>query len=748
VEYAPSIRREPSAILRSTRVGVCCLNLLEELKRRSVLRIGSAYVVGAWLVAQVAEFLLETFDGPAWVLRALVLLLSVAVVPVLVITWMFEFTPQGLQRQSELDHARVIVSRAGRKLDYVIGALLVIAAAWFVFVSTNSLRDETARDDDEESTTIAVANNSIAVLPFLNLSTTTDGAILADGVAEEILGALGRNRGLRVTARSSAFQFKEQQRDPREVGKLLGVRFLLEGSVRSTSKRVRIGAQLIDAIDGVQLWSDTYDGTLADLFEFQENIASDVAKALPIVITANTQSPAVSGTDSVEAHMEVLRARQLGASRAPVDLEVTIQHLRRAIALDDHYVAALVELAYATHVLALQRGESERALPIIEPLVDRAIELEPESGEALLLRGALLTEDDAEAERIMRRALEFAPSHARGYEILAGRISRNYERLAEAQALLDQAIALDPLAPRNHQIKGILTRESGDLAGAEPHFLRAVELEPRFRMGWRHLSEISLFRGAFAEAVVRAEHAFEIDQSQFMRSVLLHNYLHIGDVESARRLLVPRCVYCALDVLLFDNDVDAAMAIIRAPGFDFDREWLGASPVVTAALRDAPVSGEWRANLDLARRAMDIEDLPADASELDFESAQLMALLRGAGEVERADLLEARLLAAMDPLRWPANYHVQAPAAWIRAMVLANAGQSVAALDALEAAFRPARPFWWLLLDHNPMFAPLVDQPRFLALRERLAAHLAAQRVLLADQLSEGTEPLAVGVRR
>jgi TolB-like protein len=681
-----------------------------------------------------------------------VVCLGIGVVPVLVFTWMFEFTPQGFRRQAELDQAGIVVARSGRRFDYLIAVLLLVATAWLAWEWGARIRvaKEVAQAGREEVAAPAEAlapPNTLAVLPLLNLSTAPDSGVLADGIAEEILGVLGRNRGLRVTARSSAFQFKDQHRDLREVGRILGVRYLLEGSLRLASARVKVSTQLVDAASGVQLWSGSYERTLADLFALQEEIAEEVAKALQIVVAAQETTAAARGTASVEAHMELLRALQKGASRRVEDLDEAIGMLQRSLALDPRYAAAHVELAYAIYPRALQRGEDQAALPVITPLLDKALALNPRSGEARVLRGSLLMrEDAAAAEAEIRAGLALAPSHARGYEMLAGHVGNDPARIDEALALIDQALALDPLSPRNHHMKGILLwHGKTDVGAARAHFARALEIEPRFRNALQFLVMPSMTAGEFAAAAEYAERLFESDPGDPQtRELLVLQYLNLGDFAAARAASEHATAISRVAVLAAEGDTAGALAQLRALD-EVPAGLLGAALPPALALRHAARQGNWAEEAQWSMRGFGgtlIETAQPEA----IAYPHWVALLRGAGRQAEADMLEAAALARLDRLdaqQWMSGLQLMFD--WQRAMLYSGAGRRGEALDRLERAFQAPRPAWWLLLDGNPVFDPLREEPRFRALRARLDEQLRAERALLAEKRrARGADPAGI----
>jgi TolB-like protein len=285
------------------------MSLIAELKRRNVIRAAGLYLVGAWLVVQVASTVLPAFDGPAWALRSLIIALVVGFVPAMIVAWVFELTPEGLKRDAELTAAESIAPQTGRRMDRLILIVAMIAIGYFVFdkfvlaarrdaaLVTQITAHVTAEISAEKSKT---SPKSVAVLPFLDLSPEHDQGYFSDGMSEEILNALAQVQDLKVAGRTSSFYYKDRNEDLRTIGKALGVANVLEGSVRKQGEQVRITAQLIRSDDDFHLWSETYDGDLKDVFALQERIARAITDKLKITLIGaqQTQLVAVATTDT------------------------------------------------------------------------------------------------------------------------------------------------------------------------------------------------------------------------------------------------------------------------------------------------------------------------------------------------------------------------------------------------------------------------------------------------------------------
>ena len=297
----------------------------EELRQRNVIKVAVLYIVASWLLLQVGDVLFDNLDAPPWAFRILLGLLALFFLPVLVFAWVFELTPEGLRREKDVDRSRSIAAHTGHKMNALIVVLLLVAiatvladrlfpdspreAATSAPVATDGQPAATAPVEPSPDAILSGAPpGSIAVLPFASMSGDIENEYFADGLSEEILNFLAGVPGLRVTARTSSFQYKGQNLDVRAIGESLNVAHVLEGSVRRSGDMARITAQLIRASDGYHLWSETYDRTLDDVFEVQTGIADSVTRALGIVLDdAQRQRMVDAGIRDVEAFIAYQR---------------------------------------------------------------------------------------------------------------------------------------------------------------------------------------------------------------------------------------------------------------------------------------------------------------------------------------------------------------------------------------------------------------------------------------------------------
>jgi len=336
------------------------MSLIAELKRRNVFRVGAAYAIVAWLLIEVASVVLPTFKAPEWVLQVCTFLVIFGLPLALILAWAFELTPEGIKRETAVDPAESITHHTGRKLDFAIIGLLVIAVAYFA-VDKFVLEAESVPAAESVE-----REKSVAVLPLIDLSPAGDYAWFSDGLSEEILNSLAHLPELMVSARTSSFRFRGQGRDIGEIAQVLGVAHIVEGSVRRGGGQLRVTVQLIRASDGFHLWSETYDRSEEDVFAVQEEIAEKIASALDVVLDKDKRDRMFrTGTRNVQAFKAYQRGHAIYDAahdeRTDESLFDANRWLERAIDLDPDYSAAHLMHADAyTHFL-LSAGEDSLA---------------------------------------------------------------------------------------------------------------------------------------------------------------------------------------------------------------------------------------------------------------------------------------------------------------------------------------------------------------------------------------------------
>ena len=323
--------------------------LISELKRRNVLRVGAAYIALAWLAVQVLDSLAPLFGVGEETARLIVILLAIGLMPVLVVSWLFEFTAEGFKRDRKVDHSSADSKASARRLDRMFMVTLVLAVVYFAvdkFVF-DPARDaemvsEVAEEARDEALLDSYGDRSIAVLPFDDTSADGSQEYLSDGIAEEIINLLAPISEIRVISRSSAFSFKGRNVPLAEIAKQLGVRYVMEGTIRLAGERLRITAQMIDPRTNTALWSENFDRQFGDVFAIQDEIAGQVVSKLEVELTG--KAPSSKPVDP-QAYALYLRARNLvNKQTLPASREAQ-RLLEQSINIDGQHAAAWVLFA-------------------------------------------------------------------------------------------------------------------------------------------------------------------------------------------------------------------------------------------------------------------------------------------------------------------------------------------------------------------------------------------------------------------
>jgi len=490
---------------RASKLG----HLLAELKRRKVYRVAVVYAVVAFAIWQVAEITFPALHLPEWVLTFVVVIVIIGFPIALVLAWALEVTPEGIRRTAPLPPA------AGRDGDEAAAPV---------------------------STTAEPQPASIAVLPFSDMSPERDQEYFCDGMAEELINALTKVKELRVAARTSSFQFKGKSEDVREIARSLGVRSVLEGSVRRAGDRLRVTAQLVTAEDGYHLWSETYERRLEDVFAIQDEISRAIVDTLRPTLVGEPERDLVrASTQSMEAYDHYLRGRHYWDQRYKVGLEAALKYFEKAVEIDPGFALAYRGIGDCYTVLGIygflppDEGRSKGKAAVF-----RALELDEGLSEAHASLGFSHQFYGFEwdlSEKEYQRAIELSPGNAEAhtwYGILCGAQGR----YAEAFERLAIALQLDPLSSYITSMLGVLKIYAGDTEGGISTLEGVVERDPRYLMavwllGWGYSCA-----SRFEEAVRSGERALALsDGANFWKGGLAMWYGRAGRRNEALELI-------------------------------------------------------------------------------------------------------------------------------------------------------------------------------------------------------------------
>jgi TolB-like protein/Tfp pilus assembly protein PilF len=433
-------------------------NFFAELKRRNVYKVAIAYGVVAWLLLQAASILFPTFEAPPWTMKIFVAVTVLGFPIALIIAWAFELTPDGLRRTEAADAAPTRHS-AHRAWIYVIIIAGVISVGLFFLGRYTSSKQGGGAELPEKS---------IAVLPFVNMSSDQENAYFVDGLTEEILNRLTQINALKVPGRTSSFAFKNQSRDLRQIGAALGVAHALEGSVRKSGDRLRITVQLVRTADGYNLWSRTYDRKLDDVFAIQEEIARAIAEALSVQLKLGGEGKHERATQDMTAYGNYLEARALITQRTADNLRRATALLEAAVQRDPGFAKAWAALAQARAlgVYYLYRVvPMKQSLEGAESAARKALTIDDSLGVAHSALADVLRDrnDWLPAEAEYRRALELSPGEAETHNQYAQMLLK-VGHLDAALEHANRACELDPLAWVPPSIAALIQLSRGDLA--------------------------------------------------------------------------------------------------------------------------------------------------------------------------------------------------------------------------------------------------------------------------------------------
>ncbi len=424
-----------------------------KLKKRNVFKVGVAYLVLAWVVIQVADVIVPALALPDWTITFLVIVGMFGFPFAIFFAWAFEITPDGIKKESELSSEEAVFAHSGRKLDFVIIGLLAVALGYFIYESRfqtqpneaviEEILVEAAQQNKVDKEPVGA---SIAVLPFVNMSSDKEQEYFSDGISEEILNVLSQIPNLHVTSRSSSFAFKGKELDLKKVAKQLGVDHILEGSVRKSGTTIRITAQLIEASSDRHLWSESYDRELTDVFAIQDELSAAIVTVLKIKLMGDSADIKVGVHKVVpEAYTSYLKGLHfLNKS----ELKTALKYFDDAINFDNTYATAHAFRGLILNVLTKSGAISLTEGPQMARMaINNALEIDPDLAIAFVFRALNKLWFDFDVKGALldfELAIEINPNTARAYESLSYLYSimgKHQQAVLYAQ----MALTLDPM---------------------------------------------------------------------------------------------------------------------------------------------------------------------------------------------------------------------------------------------------------------------------------------------------------------
>ena len=475
------------------------MSLFDELRRRNVFRVAIAYLFVGWLLTEVATTLLPTFGAPEWVAKVLIFIIALGFIPSVIFSWVYELTPEGLKKEGEVDRTQSITDNTGQKLDRIIIAVLVVALAYFAVDKFILAPKPESPVTSATEVAVETARKTIAVLPFINMSSDKEQEYFSDGLSEELLNLLAKIPELKVTSRSSAFSFKGKDFKIVDVGRELNVNHVLEGSVRRSGDKVRITAQLIRVSDDAHMWSETWDRTLDDVFVIQDEIAQAVVDVLRIKLLGATPKAPMTNGDTFSLY---LQARYLVIERSEAGMHRAEVFLKQALEIDPDYAPAWEGLA-TVYARGARMGAwpSKDAVELAQQAAERALELDPENGRAYaVLAEVSYSQDNARSMQLTQQALSLEP----GDSLVIMHAAEQAMRFGQYEYCLDlaaDALVLDPVNFTIYTVLGYCNLMSDRIDAAILNLEKKIAVNPESFGAHYYLTSALVISGKFDRAL-------------------------------------------------------------------------------------------------------------------------------------------------------------------------------------------------------------------------------------------------------
>jgi TolB-like protein/Tfp pilus assembly protein PilF len=733
------------------------VSFINELKRRNVVKVAALYLVASWVVLQVADVLFPNLGAPDWAFGLVVGLLAVLFLPVLMFSWIYEVTPEGIKREKDIDRSESVTAETGRRINVLIVVLLVIAIG---AVIVDRLVPETpyatragpeATDSAAEEVTDGPPALSIAVLPFADMSPQQDQEYFTDGISEELLNLLARVPDFRVAGRTSSFAFKGRNEDLRLIGDKLGVSSILEGSVRKDGDQIRVTAQLIKTDDGYHLWSETYDRKLENVFALQDDIAGEVVAALKATLLEadDTDVPPMPiqrarPTDNGEAYASFLRGRHHLSLFTYKGMARAVEEFQEAVRLDPDFAQAYAGLAetYLTMADFGFRSDSE-----IEPLATSAVEsamaLNPDLSEVLTAKAMVLLYNPNSRDQqreLLERAVEINPNDATALVELARRVGQG-GNISEALPYLRRAYEVDPLSPLVLSTTALIYKATGGDAQADRFMTELAAVVPGSSYLYRKRAQLAELDDDFLGSATWLHRAVEADPEVLMpRLSLAADLLTIGALGAARKYAdqayalnpdSPRAMARLVDIMQYQGEKEAALAMLERELARFPTDLFLLSYRATVLFHMERFDTAREQIVEITSPLM--QDPPEFRRPVDFFWApRLIWIMKRDGDTGQADAIHGAFEQIMEDSGEDAWWFIGLGG---RPLVMsrwaAGVGDRDELLAELEKLSSTSHGSWTLFQD--PMFQAFADDPGYAAVAERFEGTRERHRQALVE---------------
>ena len=723
----------------------------EELKRRSVFRVGIAYLVASWLLIQIADTIFPHIGLSDGAITTVIVILAIGLVPVLILSWILEITPDGVIRDRGAARDLPGGYRADRKFDFIIIGVMAVAITYFVvdkFVWTTDLTPTIADRSAQE--------RSIAILPFENMSNDAANEQFTIGIHDDLLTHVAKIGSIKTISRTSVLQYRDTDKTIPQIARELGVATILEGGVQRVGDRIRINVQLIDAVTDDHLWAETYNRqlTVTDIFSIQTDIATAIADALRATLLPEEQRRlATVPTTNLAAYESYLLGKQRMAHRTVESLGEAVDYFQQAIDVDPEFALAYVGLGDSYRLGVIRSGVPfyqvlEVGDPLIESSIEKALQLDDQLGEAYASLGAInrMKRDFAAAEASYQHAITLNPNYPTTYLFYANMMREVFGKPEEALALHRKAVELDPLSAGTIKNVGIDLEMLGRFDEALAKYEKSIEVDPNYADGYWNIGRHRwMVYGRLDAAVNWFEQSIALNPGgpgNFSRLGLL--YLDLGDTDKANDWLSefagpqpdnPLSNLAMQLLLLYQGEQAAVVEYSRRQASGDARSWSALSTTfrpysrqALSILRDHELA---TGRIQEARRIYTEaypELINGRALQIDNSNygaaVDLALVLSMSGEHERADLLLARSLQHVRsmPRLGLAGHGI------LDVQIYALQGEDQKALLALQEAVDQGWRFLWRYsLNYNLNMASLRDEPAFRKIIAELEADMATQ---------------------
>jgi len=536
------------------------MSFFSELKRRNVKRVATAYLIVSWLVTQVANTLEETLNLPAWFDTLIVIVLLVGFPITLIVSWIYDFTPDGIKKDQGDKSNESNAKASSKKLNLIIlvAAIGVVAmitwqifngkfAKSLIFDNQEVVKENVINDANDTSNQVKISeknNKSIAVLPFDNVTNNPESEPITLGLHDDLLTHISKISALKVISRTSVLRYKNTLKSIAEIATELGVANILEGGVQRSGNQIRINVQLINAETDENIWAERFDSELTadNIFNVQTEISKKIAEALKAQLSDQEHnSLALQDTQNMQAYNAYLAGRQLLINRNSEELKQALKLFQKATELDANYALAYIAQADTLSLLMAYSDLSEENMfRLGEPLIEKALKLNPLMAEAYTSKASYLNDkgEFEKAEENFLYSIKLNPNYSTTYHWYGLMLRENLNRPEEALALHRKAALLDPLSPVIQLSVAASLQQLGLHKQALLELHKVMEYAPDYQGAPGEIADIYSIKGDYTKSVYWNKKAIELDSGNInLYASLLKAYLNIGDIAAAKTVL-------------------------------------------------------------------------------------------------------------------------------------------------------------------------------------------------------------------